>query len=259
MKKALLVVLVLVISLTTIQPVYAASYDLRVHNNTEDPVKIKLKGPETYSFTVQPGKIIKTVEEGTYEYSYTACGVDVDGEITVNKDRVWLIIDKCSAPVTYAKFVVDSHFGETLSLTLTGPQEYDLTVNLGTNKFIDIITGDYVFSYDACDTTISGVITVTKNGRARLTLRSCERREIREFGLPNPSNLRIGNHYSFPLDVTLIGPKQYFVQVQPGYNRLDVIRGTYTYIYTAFGKVVSGEFSVTGGGIGVIFSPRTAP
>lgn len=255
MKNGIIIFAVLALALASVSPALAAKYDLLVHNNTESSVKIKLSGPETYSFTVAPGKIAKTVEEGTYEVSYSACGADVDTEITVDGEGVWLIIDPCPLPEFDAKFVVYSHFGETFVLTMSGPREYEFTLNLGKNKFLDIITGDYLYSYDACGEQMGGAVRVTKNGKARITLISCERHELIDFGLPNPSNLRIGSHYAFPINLTLIGPKQYFLQVQPGFNRLDVIRGTYSYFYSAFGQQHSGEFSVTGGGVWVVFSP----
>lgn len=255
MKKGIIIFTVLAMALTLVSPALAAKYDLLVHNNTESSVKIKLSGEETYSFTVAPGKIAKTVEEGTYEVSYSACGVDVDTEITVNGEGVWLIIELCPPPEFEAKFVVNSHFGETMVLTMSGPREYEFTLNLGKNKFLDIVTGDYFYSYDACGGVVSGAVRVTKNGKARVTLRSCERQDLLEHGLPNPSNLRIGSHYAFPISLTLIGPHQYYLQVQPGSNHLDVIRGTYSYFYTAYGQQHAGQFTVTGGGIGIVFSP----
>jgi hypothetical protein len=255
MKNGILLLAVFALALGAVQPVLAADYDLLVHNNTEDPVSIKLSGPETYSFTVEPGKIAKTVEEGTYEVSYTACGVEVDTELTVSGEGVWLIIELCPPPEYMAKFIVNSHFGDPLTLSMTGPRDYELSLDLGKNKFIDIVTGDYFYSYSACDGEVSGSVRVTQNGKASLTLYSCERATLLSYGLPNPSNLRMGNYYSFPLNLTLIGPQQYYMQLEPGYNRLDVIRGTYTYLYSAFGQQHSGEFTVTGGGTWVVFSP----
>lgn len=255
MKNAVVLFVVCALALGLVQPAQAEDFDLMIHNNTEEDVKILLQGPEDYSFTVEPGKIAKTVEEGTYEYKYNACGLEYNGTITVDEEGVWLIIELCPPPVFQAKFVVDSHFGETIVLSMSGPEEYELTLSLGSNKFIDIVTGDYVYSYEACDGTQSGTIRVTKNGKARLTLRSCERQALLAFGLPNPSNLRIGSHYSFPLNMTLRGPQSYFFELQPGFNRLDVIRGTYTYTYTAYGTTYTGEFDVTGGSTWIVFSP----
>lgn len=255
MRKAFVLLMVSVLALSVVQPALAKDYDLLIHNNTEANVKITLEGPEDYSFTVEPGKTFKTVEEGTYDYKYDSCGVQHTGSISVTQEGVWLIVENCPPEQVKAKFVVNSHFGETIVLSMSGPEEYELTVSLGSNRFLDIVAGNYTYSYEACDGIQGGEIRVTKNGKARLTLRSCERQALLDFGLPNPSNLRIGSHYSFPLNMTLIGPQQYFFELQPGYNRLDVIRGTYTYLYTAYGQSYSGQFDVTGGGAWVIFSP----
>lgn len=257
MKKGILILTVIVMALTVVQPARAAEYwDLRIHNNTEDPIKIKLSGPDNYSFTIQPGKLTKTVEEGTYEYSFNACSEKVKGDITVDKDRVWLIIDPCPARIHYSKFVILNHMNTATTFEMSGPQAYELSVSSGKNKFLDIVTGEYTYTYDSCGYDVSGTIRVLKNGSTRLTVFSCERREIIDFfGLPNPSNLRIGSHYAFPINLTLMGPKHYYVQLEPGFNRLDVIRGIYSYFYFAFGKQFSGEFRVTGGGLRVNFSP----
>ena len=260
MRRVFLALVIVALTLgSVVQPVRAGTFDLLVHNNTEDDVKIKLKGDETYSFTVGPGKIAKTVEKGTYEYSYIVCNgaVDVDGTISVTKSGVWLVIERCEAEKVPAKFVINSNIHETVTLSMSGPEEYEMTIGLGKNKFLDIVAGTYTYSHDYCDDPVVGTVRVTKNGKARLTLHGCERVEIISFGLPNPRNVRIGSHYAFPITITLIGPTQYYFTVEPGFNRFDFVGGTYTYIYTAYNKNYSGEIEVTGGGVHntIIFSP----
>lgn len=259
MRRIILALAIVALTFTTALPAFAKTYELNVHNNTEENVKIKLKGDENYSFTVEPGKISKTVEEGTYDLTYSSCGglVSVDKSITITNSGVWIVIEQCPAVKVEAKFVINSNIAESLTLAMSGPEEYELTIGLGKNKFLDIVAGTYIYSHDYCENTIGGIVRVTKNGKASLTLRGCEREEILSFGLPNPSNLRIGSHYAFPVVLTLIGPHQYYLTVNPGFNRIDVIRGTYTYIYTAYDKNYSGEITVTGGGVHntVILSP----
>jgi hypothetical protein len=255
---SLLMTLTLV--LTVILPVAAANkWDLNIHNDTEESVKITLTGPEDYAFTVEKGKWLKTVVEGTYKYSYGTCGEKFTGEITVEDDLQWLVIEPCSAIPTYEKFVVDSHLGEALTLTLTGPQTYSLAISLGTNKFISLQTGWYSFKYTACGGELSGTVQITKNGKARLTLYSCEVVALHPLGvaLPNtvPSNLRIGSHYAFPVRITLNGPTSYSFEIVPGLNRLNVIDGTYSYFYTAYGQFFSGTFTVGEAGTSFIISP----
>ena len=256
MKKSLILLIVLALALTVVQPVQAAGkWVLNIHNNTEGSVKLKLTGPEKYSFTVATGKVFETVEEGTYDYSYTACGVEVNGKITVTSDDQWLVIENCPGEVIHAKFVIDSHLGDPVTLEMSGPEDYELAISLGSNRFLTIASGEYVYSYEACGTTFGGTVRVLKNGTARLRLLSCERAELLSFGLPNPSNLMMGNHFSFPINITLSGPKNYYIQANPGFNRLDVIRGEYTYLFVAFGRNYSGTLRATGGATWVAFAP----
>lgn len=254
-------VMVLTLALTLVGPVSAAAtkWDLNIHNDTEESVKITLTGAADYSFTVDPGKWVKTVVEGEYKYSYGACGEKFSGDITVKDDQQWLIIQPCAALPSYEKFVVDSHLGEGLTLHLVGPQSYDLTVSLGTNKFTNLQVGWYTFTYTACGGDLSGAVQITKNGKSRLTLYSCEVVALHPLGVASPvaipTNLRIGSHYSFPVRVTLIGPTTYSFEIVPGLNRFDVVDGTYSFFYSAYGRSFSGTFTVGEAGTSFIISP----
>lgn len=262
MKRHLIVTTVIVaLLLVAVTPVLAATtkWDLNIHNNTEDDVKLKLSGPEDYSFTVIPGKIYKTVEEGTYDYSYTACGEKFSGEITVKDDEQWLIIESCGETPIFAKFVVDSRIPSAITLHMVGPQSYDLAIDaLANNKFLEIQAGDYVYSYDGCGGTYGGEIRVTKNGKARVDIPPCE---IVDYlaGLDNTVdssiNLRIGSHYAFPVSVRLVGPTSYVYSVSLGLNRYKVFPGAYSYSYTAYGQYHSGSFVVDESGAWITIAP----
>ncbi len=254
--------MVLALALTLVAPVSAApkTWDLNIHNNTEESVKIVLTGPDDYTFTVEKGKWTKTVVEGTYKYTYTACsGEKFSGDLTVTDDLQWLIIEPCGALPEYAKFVVDSQLGEGLTLQLVGPSSYDLAISLGSNKFIALQTGWYTFTYTACGGSNTGTVRITKNGTTRLTLYSCEVMGLHPLGqaapVSVPTNLRIGSHYSFPVRVTLSGPIAYSLEIQPGLNRFDVLNGSYTYFYSAYGHFFSGSFAVGEAGTSFIISP----
>jgi hypothetical protein len=155
--------------------------------------------------------------------------------------------------------VVDSHLGEAVTLTLTGPQTYSLAVSLGTNKFISLQVGWYSFTYTACGGELSGTVQITKNGKGRLTLYSCEVVALHPLGatFPDtvPTNLRIGSHYAFPVRMTLTGPTSYSFEIVPGLNRFNVVDGTYNYSYSAYGQFFSGSFVVGEAGTSFIISP----
>jgi len=251
---------VLVFALTLAVPALAAvtNWELNVHNNTEGNVKINLNGPKDYVFTVGPGKFTKTVQEGTYDYTYKACGEEFTGAITVEDDLQWLVIEKCPPPDEFAKFVVYSHLGEALTVQLVGPQSYDLSVSLGTNRFPALQTGFYTYTYTACDGTQAGQIRIEKNGTSQLTLYSCEFVSLHPSLVlaQAPSNLRIGSHYGFPVRISLFGPINYSFVVDLGLNRFNVWPGSYAYSYTAFGRTVSGSFTVPADGVSsFIISP----
>lgn len=265
MKKTFSMLFVLVAVLfANVQPVVAAaSYDLNIHNNTEESVKISLTGPKNYGFTLDPGKWAKTVVEGTYKYTVTACGQKTTGEIKVNDNNQWLTVDPCGAVAEFAKFNVDSHLGQAITFTLEGPKSYSLAIELGSNKFISLQTGFYTYSYDACGTTVSGTLRIAKNGTSKFIVYGCEQlgNHLTETDTSTlvgaPSNLRIGSHYSFPIRVTLIstGTARYSFELVTGLNRLNVVPGSYTYSYTAYGQYRSGTFTVTEKGVSLILSP----
>jgi hypothetical protein len=71
----------------------------------------------------------------------------------------------------------------------------------------------------------------------------------------NPSNLRIGSHYAFPVTLNLTGSVFYSFQIVPGLNRLNVVRGTYTYSFTAYGQFKTGTITVGEAGLSLIISP----
>ncbi len=257
-KKLFLLLTVFAIALATVVPALAAtSWDLNIHNNTEGDVKITLTGPKNYTFTLEPGKWSKTVVEGTYKYSYTTCGSKQSGEVKVENDHTWIYIVTCADEALFAKFVVSSHLGQALTLSMVGPQNYDLAIELGSNRFLDIQTGFYAYTYDACGTTLAGEVRVLKNGTTNLILYACEQLANHPL-LPitsSPSNLRIGSHYAFPVRITLLGPNNYSFELVTGLNRLNVQLGTYGYFFTAYGVTKSGTFTVSEAGVTFIISP----
>lgn len=253
---------VAVLLITTAAPALAAAkiWTLNIHNNTEGDVKITLTGPDNYSFTMAKGKLFKPVEEGTYKYTYTACGEKFSGEIEVDSDLVWLVIEPCDALPIYIKFVIDSHLDAGIAVAMVGPQTYTLTTALGHNKFLAIQAGFYIYTYDACGTTITGEVRVPKNGTGRLILYACEQMANHPPSLPTSAqiatNLRIGSHYGFPIRITLNGPGVgYSFELQTGLNRFNVVRGDYEYFYTAYGVFHSGTFTVGEGSTVFTISP----
>jgi hypothetical protein len=255
LKRIFFLSVVAMLLLTAFAPLAASKKTIIVHNDTEEDINFVFEGPETYKFTVKPGKFEKTMVEGDYEYSYKACDGTYEGEFTVEKTGQWFVVEPCEPEYEYTKFVVYSHFDQSISIDLVGPEDYTLKVELGKNKFVPVASGEYIYSYDICDTTFTGLIKIKKNGSSNIMLKNCERLQLLEFGKPNPIKMLISNRYSIPIDVTLIGPLTYYATIQPGLNRLDVISGTYTYIYAAYGTRYEGTFIVGKKGDTVVFLP----
>ena len=259
MKRLLLILSLVVLVLSTAwAPTTYKKFTLNIHNNTEDDVKVKLEGDETYNFTVKPGKSTKEVQEGEYEYSFRICNYDnkTAGTIVVDSNDVWLKIPKCPKgdPVE-TKFVINYHIDQPITVELRGDKDYDLQIELGKNKFEQIMSGTYLYAYEVCDAVFAGELRIEKNGKTQMTIKSCERLAYMDFEKPAPVKLRVANHLVIPLDLTLIGPLTYFQKVQPGLNRVQVVAGTYTYIYAAYGKRYEGTFTVRKGGTTILALP----
>ena len=251
--------LVLIITTAFAPALQDDKYELFIHNNTEDGVTVTLEGPKDFKFALSPGKIEKTLNAGTYDYfiEVDECDIEITGEITVEDNDQELIIPPCEPDFVEPKIVINVHIDQAIAFEMVGPETYTLNLELGTNKFRAIVSGDYFYSYEACDGEIyTGVLDVKKNGTTKFTIRSCERLIYQEFDSINPVRFRIANHYSETLGVTLIGPTTFFFNISPGINRLDVVAGRYQYIFVYDNKRVEGFLTVgKNGNTEIVFSP----
>ena len=176
-KKWIILLLVFALVFSTVQSAVAATtWTLNIHNNTNDVVKLTLTGPKKYSLTLQPGKVYKEVLEGTYKYSYNACGKKFTGSVTVKNSATWLRIKNCRGPFssalwwTDAKFVVISRSSVKVMLKLVGPRKYNLRVDRGRYPFSWLLTGTYTYSYTACGVEHAGSILLQENVASQLKL-----------------------------------------------------------------------------------------
>lgn len=273
MKKKILraIPLLLVAFLITWMPVFAhdeepKEYKFKVINRSAEAFVLKIKGPENYTFEIPAeSSSKKKVLEGDYDYFYEVCDGDFGGDVLIVDNSVVFEIYDCSIQPVPTKFVVESHFGETIRIDMTGPlqvkslsEDFALSVTLGNNRF-NIDSGIYVFSYDACDTTFTEQIRIAKSGVTKLRLTSCEslaRRELRaEFGPLDPVKFRVANRFAVGIDITLIGPQTYYISSQPGINRYEVVAGTYNYIFAAFGVRYEGIIEISANGDTVLTIP----
>ena len=241
-------------------------FTFRIINRSNNYFVFKLLGDEKYTYEILPeSSSKKKVLEGEYEYFYEVCEGDFGGDVTIEDNDIVFEIFNCLIQPIPTKFVVESHFDETIEIDMTGPtqvaklsDDFSINVQLGNNRF-DIDSGYYFYSYDACDTTFAGEIRILKNGTTKFRLTSCEaltRRALREaFGPLDPVKFRVANRFAVDIDVTLIGPLTYFITVGSGISRTEVVAGTYNYIFAAFGIRYEGIIEISPNGNTILTIP----
>lgn len=192
--------------------------------------------------------------DDTYYYKYFACGNIVDGVLDMDED-ISLTINACGFRKTIMQ--VKNHLGELVDLDLDGYDDYSYDIEPGLT-IVEVYSGENTYSYNACGEEITGIIDVDESGKTQFFMRSCEWYDhpAREFGALNPVNFVIVNHASFPMILSLIGPTNYLITVEPGENRVQLVAGTYSYSYYIDYETITGSFFVRPNGNGrVMFSP----
>lgn len=241
-------------------------YTIKIINRADERFVLKMKGDQNYTFEFSPkSSTKKEVLEGEYDYFYEVCDGDFPGSVEISDNSTVFEIYDCSIQPVPTKFVVESHFDESIRIDMSGPlqvsaltEDFALTVTLGNNRF-KIDSGDYAYSYEACGTTFAGEFKIRKSGITKLRLTSCEsleRRALRaEFGPLDPVKFRVANRFAVEIDITLVGPQSFFIHSDPGINRYEVVAGTYNYIFAAFGIRYEGIIEISANGDTVLTIP----
>jgi hypothetical protein len=217
-----------------------ATIKLVFNNKTAETVRMALTGPASYNFTLPPGKSSQMVLPGKYTYTYTACGENKTGNLTVKKSGDTLTLAACpkkppTPPATY-KLVLNNKTGETIKVTLTGPMTYTFTLQPGKTSQ-DVKPGKYRYSYQACQGEKKGTVEVKKNGTL-LVLAACPKNQKASSG---EVNVKIKNDTGGTVWLNLSGPATYSFSLAPGKSTITVLKGRYN--YTAYG---CGGASVSG-------------
>lgn len=234
------------------QAAKSAQSEFKITNKSDEEIKVVLRGDKTYRFTVLPGdKVTEDVDEDDYRVTYSYCGKDYDWELEFDDDYK-LVFYPCRTQPT--KMQVKSHLAEDIVLNINGYEDYELDISPGKTR-VALFSGDMTYDYTACDDQVfSGEMVVAKSGKSQLILHSCEwfTEPARTYGQPNPVKFRVVNQASFPVIMTLIGPENYLVTVNPGINVFTMISGSYKYSYFIDAKFNTGNTLVTQNGIGVL-------
>ncbi len=265
MKRILLALTLLaMLATTTAFAPLQKTQEFLIHNNREIPMKIVFKGPKDYTFTLAPGWHERTIEEGDYTITYEGCVADVEVTMTIDEPGQYIEIPYCPTPPELTKFVISSHFGTKVEVTFTAHddvygKDYTFAAELGRNRYEFIQSGWYDYSYDACDTTFSGTIRIEKAGTTDLLLKSCEALARQELVSAGVTNFKLHNHYTTPIVVTLIGSRTYFYTLEPGTTPVEMLSGTYTYIYAIGGIRYEGQIFVSKTGTSSAKFPNPSP
>ncbi len=264
---AALVALMVAISVASIVNA-ADDHSFSFVNNTHKDVYVEAKrshDPYPHSnlergFTVPAGGSGDiTLDEGEYWIFYWSCNndnpdVDTPSDIKINLDEDYqLVLEPCDRQSTVME--VRNHTGETISLELSGADTETYTIEPGLNR-INVTSGETIFKYDACDPLrdFNGVIDIHPAGITDLLMRSCEYFDSPEFefGAGNVVNFNIINHASFPIILEVIGPMSDLMEISPGINPVSLVAGNYSFNYYLDYQPVSGLFSVSPNGNGIL-------
>ncbi len=198
---------------------------LRVTNKSEGPLRIQLQGPKNYYLNAPIGVSKHDVVPGTYTYGYLAYGMYNEGKLEILKDGVQLTIASQNIKVQ-----IKNNTGVALTLRLMGPQVKNISVPPGNMK-VDVWKGNYQYSYLAYGLYKEGKIEFLKNN----TL----------LELPKlTAKLNIDNKSGAQVILNMAGIRYYNLTLKTGKNKVEVLKGKYTYSYLDHGVYESGEINV---------------
>jgi hypothetical protein len=234
------------------------TYAFTVINDSEKGVTVTLTGStESYEIEVEKGdkESIQVVPD-EYLVEYPSCDDILDFDADLTEKGYSLHLYPCAHQPS--KLQIKSHLSEDVVLELFGYKDYEIDIKPGFNRK-KMFAGIYTYSYEACDGQVfSGEVTVGKLGISQFYLHSCEwfSDPVRVYGSGSVVNFKIIDHASFPLILTLIGPENYLVTVNPGVNIFTMVAGTYKYSYYLDYKIHTGTMLVTKNGTGsLVLSP----
>lgn len=124
---------------------------LLITNKTGETLQLNLVGPQTYTFTVPPGKSTQLVEPGKYKYTYLACQGKKSGTFTISKDGKKLLLASCSKNQKgkLVRVKIDNKTGGFVWINLVGPASYQFSLKPG-NSEIWVIKGKYTYTAFGC-------------------------------------------------------------------------------------------------------------
>jgi hypothetical protein len=227
-------IIILALLISGFMPAKTGTVKVVFNNKTAERVRISLTGPATYSFKLPAGKSNQQLLPGRYRYTYTACGVQKRGSVTLNTSGDTFVIDECprvplTPPDTY-RVVVDNKTSETVSLLVIRPERFTIVLQPGKTE-LDLKPGSYGYRYVACQKLHYGGFHADKDGRV-VTLKGCP---VSRTSIPGVVQVKIKNDTGVPILMKLVGAKTYNFTLPDGNSWIKVERGRYAYIITGCG------------------------
>jgi hypothetical protein len=259
--KLVLIAILMAVFFSTgfVQNAQAAEHKFTVNNMTNEDVIVKLKIPWEDAHYISAGagtEVSELLEEGTYVVKYSVCGNDYSFQLLID-DKYTLTFYPCQTQPT--KIQVKSHLSEKVVLKIYGYEDYEVEIKPGIKTKVELFSGNIDYEYEACNGQVFfGELKVAKGGTTQLVLHSCEWfvNPARIYGQQNLVKFKIVNQASFPVILTLIGPENYLVTVEPGINVFTVVSGSYKYTYYQDNQPITGSVIVSQNGLGVlVFTP----
>lgn len=261
------------ISTATPTPAPAVEVFLQIQNYSGRKTKVVLDGDFDYEIQAAKGSAYYKIAQGEYTYTFTVpdCSYTETGEMNVIFDGHVLRIEKCPPPPRLAQsFVVLSYYDFDIEVSFD-PQfnfyaesaEYVFPVAPGRNTFHykNLVEGDYIWSFEACGETKSGLIKLKFDYPNELQFKGCEydiqQADYEEYGktVSDMTKLRVNNRTTDSIYVTLIGEKTYGFLVGYGVHIQELYAGTYHYVYALHGERYEGDIYVSGNGDTVLMAP----
>lgn len=135
---------------------------LTIDNKTGSSFYMTLTGPKTYTINVPTGKSTHTIEQGTYDVSYYACGEQKTDSVKIKKKGGTLKLDCAKAKSEKEiAITINNQTGGTLYISLTGAKSYYFTVPQGKSK-IFVVKGNYEYTVWASCGSKTGTINLLK-------------------------------------------------------------------------------------------------
>lgn len=138
------------------------------------------------------------------------------------------------ADAKLAKLKVNNKTSAAINLILQGSKYYSLSIPVGNSKH-EIQPGKYEWSFTLSGVTSKGKINISGNDNI-----------LRLYKITH--TVKVVNKAG-DVRIVFTGPKNYTFTLNNGTNKVELVKGKYSYTYTACGETQTGKLDVKGSAI----------